>query len=184
MFSNLPTLLTWGRMLAIPLLIAVFFMPISFKAQILTAMIIFIAAGITDWVDGYLARKWGQTTAFGAFLDPVADKLLVCTALIMLVQLGRIDAVIASIIVGREITVSALREWMAQLGQSTNVAVHQIGKFKTAAQLTAIPLLLHFDSLWVIDCRVLGYWLLVVAAVLTVWSMFYYLRKAWPFMKN
>jgi CDP-diacylglycerol--glycerol-3-phosphate 3-phosphatidyltransferase len=170
-------------MFAIPLLIAVFFMPISFKAQNLTAMGIFIAAGITGWVDGYLARKWGQTTPFGAFLDPVADKLLVCAALILLVQLGRIDVVIASIIVGREIAVSALREWMAQLGQSAHIAVHQIGKFKTAAQLVAIPMLLYFDNLWFLDCRVLGYYLLVIAAILTVWSMLYYLRKAWPFLK-
>ncbi len=183
MTNNLPTWLTWGRMLAIPMLVGVFFLPISARAQNHAAMWLFIAAGVTDWFDGWLARKWGQTTPFGAFLDPVADKLLVCTALIVLVRLGRIDVVIASIIVGREIAVSALREWMAQLGQSANVAVHHIGKFKTAAQLVAIPMLLYFDQLGPIDCRWLGYWLLVIAAILTVWSMFYYLRKAWPYLK-
>jgi CDP-diacylglycerol--glycerol-3-phosphate 3-phosphatidyltransferase len=184
MKHTLPNWLTLGRMLAIPLLVAIFFMPIPFKAQNLLAMGLFIAAGVTDWVDGYLARKWGQTTPFGAFLDPVADKLLVCTALILLVQLGRIDVVIASIIVGREITVSALREWMAQLGHSSNVAVNTLGKFKTAAQLCSIPMLLFFDQFWLIDFRVLGYWLLVIAAILTVWSMLYYLRRAWPFLKG
>jgi CDP-diacylglycerol--glycerol-3-phosphate 3-phosphatidyltransferase len=183
MKNNLPNWLTLGRMLAIPLLVAIFFMPIPFKSQNLFAMWLFIAAGVTDWVDGYLARKWGQTTPFGAFLDPVADKLLVCTALILLVQLGRIDVVIASIIVGREITVSALREWMAQLGQSSNVAVNTLGKFKTAAQLCAIPMLLYFDHIWLIDFRTLGYGLLVIAAILTVWSMLYYLRRAWPYLK-
>lgn len=184
-FMNIPTLLTWSRMLAIPLLVLVHFLPWQRPTVNLVATIIFVAAAITDWLDGWLARKWGQTSAFGAFLDPVADKLIVCSALVLLVQLGRVDSLIALIIIGREITVSALREWMATMGASASVAVHSIGKLKTTAQLIAIPMLLYDDILFgFIDCHVFGRWLLVAAALLTVWSMFYYLQRAWPLMRD
>jgi len=147
--------------------------------------VLFVAAAVTDWVDGWLARKLGQTSAFGAFLDPVADKLLVCAALVMLVELNRVGALVAVIIIGREITISALREWMAQIGARGSVAVHSIGKFKTIAQLVAIPMLLFHDPLMgVVDVHRIGTWLIYVAAVLTVWSMLYYLRKAWPYLSE
>ena len=138
-----------------------------------------MAAAITDWFDGYLARKLNQMSAFGAFLDPVADKLMVAAALIVLVKLGRTDAIVALIIIGREITISALREWMAQLGQSKNVAVSMLGKVKTVSQLVAIPFLLYDGLLFVvINCRITGEVLIWVAAFLTIWSMFYYLKAA------
>ena len=182
---NLPNLLTWLRMLAIPLLVAVFYLPIPPATSNLVATVIFVAAAITDWVDGWLARRLGQTSAFGAFLDPVADKLLVCAALVMLVELNRVDALIAAIIVGREITISALREWMAQIGARSSVAVHWVGKLKTIAQLVAIPLLLHGGVLFgFLDCALLGRWLIALAAVLTVWSMLYYLQRAWPYLRD
>jgi CDP-diacylglycerol--glycerol-3-phosphate 3-phosphatidyltransferase len=181
---SLPNLLTWLRMLAIPLIVAVFFVPLPQSVINVTATTLFVAAAVTDWVDGWLARKLGQTSAFGAFLDPVADKLLVCAALVMLVELHRVEAIVALIIIGREITISALREWMAQIGARSSVAVHSIGKFKTIAQLVAIPMLLFDAPLFGIDCRLLGTWLLYLAAVLTVWSMFYYLRRAWPYLRE
>ncbi len=185
MVPNLPTLLTWARVIAIPLLVAVFFLPLHVGAQNVIATVLFVGAAITDWLDGWLARKLGQTSAFGAFLDPVADKLLVCVALVMLVDLGRIDAIVASIIVGRELTISALREWMAQMGARASVAVHSIGKFKTAAQMIAIPLLLYDGRLGnLVHTHLPGIWLIWVAAVLTVWSMLYYLRRAWPFLRD
>jgi CDP-diacylglycerol--glycerol-3-phosphate 3-phosphatidyltransferase len=182
--TNLPTLLTWLRMLAIPLLVGVFYLPLPQDSRNLVATVLFVAAAITDWVDGWLARRWQQTSAFGAFLDPVADKLLVCAALVMLVELNRVDALVAVIIIGREITISALREWMAQIGARASVAVHSIGKFKTIAQLVAIPMLLFNDRLLGLDCVLIGRWLIVLAAVLTVWSMFYYLRRAWPYLRD
>jgi CDP-diacylglycerol--glycerol-3-phosphate 3-phosphatidyltransferase len=181
---SLPNLLTWLRMLAIPLIVAVFFVPLPQSVINVTATTLFVAAAVTDWVDGWLARKLGQTSAFGAFLDPVADKLLVCAALVMLVELHRVEAIVALIIIGREITISALREWMAQIGARSSVAVHSIGKFKTIAQLVAIPMLLFDAPLFGIDCRLVGTWLLYLAAVLTVWSMFYYLRRAWPYLRE
>ena len=181
---SLPNLLTWLRMLAIPLIVAVFFVPLPQSVINVTATTLFVAAAVTDWVDGWLARKLGQTSAFGAFLDPVADKLLVCAALVMLVELQRVEAIVALVIIGREITISALREWMAQIGARSSVAVHSIGKFKTIAQLVAIPMLLFDAPLFGIDCRLVGTWLLYLAAVLTVWSMFYYLRRAWPYLRE
>ncbi len=182
---NLPTFLTWLRMLAIPLLVAIFYAPLTPMTMNIAATALFVAAAITDWVDGWLARRLGQTSAFGAFLDPVADKLLVCAALVMLVELNRVHALIAVIIIGREITISALREWMAQIGAHSSVAVHSMGKFKTIAQLVAIPMLLFNERLFgVLDCRLLGRWLIVVAAILTVWSMLYYLRRAWPYLRD
>lgn len=180
---NLPILLTWLRIVAIPLLIAVYYLPASWASMAerdLAATLIFIAAALTDWADGYLARKLNQTSAFGAFLDPVADKLMVAAALIILVQLGRTDAIVAMIIIGREITISALREWMAKIGAAKSVAVSMLGKVKTAAQMLAIPLLLYYVPLLGYDTRLAGNWLIWIAALLTLWSMGYYLRMAWP----
>lgn len=180
---NLPIFLTWLRILAIPLLIAVYYLPEPWATAYerdLAATIIFIAAALTDWADGYLARKLDQTSAFGAFLDPVADKLMVAAALIILVQLGRTDAIVAMIIIGREITISALREWMAKIGAAKSVAVSMLGKIKTAAQMMALPMLLYFAPLGGFDMRQLGNQLIWVAALLTLWSMGYYLHMAWP----
>lgn len=180
---NLPILLTWLRIVAIPLLIAVYYLPAEWATaheRDFAATSIFIAAALTDWADGYLARKLNQTSAFGAFLDPVADKLMVAAALIVLVQLGRTDAIVAAIIIGREITISALREWMAKIGAAKSVAVSMLGKVKTAAQMLAIPILLYFQPLHGLDMRLIGNWLIWIAALLTLWSMGYYLRMAWP----
>jgi CDP-diacylglycerol--glycerol-3-phosphate 3-phosphatidyltransferase/cardiolipin synthase len=179
---NLPNILTWGRIIAIPLFVAVLYFPEEWltphQANVIS-MWIFIAAAVTDWFDGYLARKWNQTSAFGAFLDPVADKLMVAAALIVLTELGRVHAVVALIIIGREITISALREWMAHIGQSKSVAVSMLGKIKTVSQLVAIPFLLYDGTLFgVLDCRVTGRWLAWLAAVLTLLSMATYLRAA------
>lgn len=180
---NLPILLTWLRIMAIPLLIAVYYFPaawLSTHERNICATVIFIAAALTDWADGYLARKLNQTSAFGAFLDPVADKLMVAAALIVLVQLERADAIVATIIIGREITISALREWMAKIGASKGVAVSMLGKVKTTAQMVAIPLLLYHTPLLDNDTMRVGTWLIWIAALLTLWSMGYYLRMAWP----
>jgi CDP-diacylglycerol--glycerol-3-phosphate 3-phosphatidyltransferase/cardiolipin synthase len=181
--TNIPILLTWLRIILIPLLVALYYLPESWLQPVgrdLAATVVFVAAALTDWLDGYLARRWNQTSAFGAFLDPVADKLVVAAALIMLVHLDRVGALIAVIIIGREITISALREWMAEIGARKSVAVSMIGKIKTTAQMTAIPLLLYHRPLVGIDIDTLGTWLIYVAAVLTLWSMAYYLRMAWP----
>ncbi len=185
---NIPILLTWLRVALIPLVVGVFFLPDGWMTgdeRGLAATIIFVVAAVTDWFDGYLARRWNQTSAFGAFLDPVADKLMVAGALILLVQLDRTNAVIAFIIIGREIAISALREWMAQIGASKSVVVSSIGKVKTAAQMTAIPMLLYNEQIFgMIPSLLIGQWLLDAAAVLTLWSMFYYLRRAWPLIKE
>jgi cardiolipin synthase len=177
---NIPNLLTWARIILIPLVVGVYYMPLPIAEANLIATIAFVVAAMTDWLDGWLARKLGQSSAFGAFLDPVADKLMVAAALVVLVQMGRADAVIAFIIIGREITISALREWMASIGASKSVAVSFVGKLKTTAQMVAIPLLLFDAPLGPIDTRGLGDGLLWAAAVLTLWSMAYYLRKAMP----
>ena len=185
---NIPILLTWLRVALIPLVVGVYYLPtnvLPVADQNLAATLVFIVAAVTDWFDGFLARRWNQTSAFGAFLDPVADKLMVAGALLVLVQLDRANAVLSFIIIGREIAISALREWMAQIGASKSVAVSSLGKIKTTAQMTAIPLLLFHDVLWgAIDTQFWGSRLLEVAAVLTVWSMFYYLRLAWPLIKE
>ena len=185
---NIPILLTWLRVALIPLMVGVFFLPghwLTMYEQGVAATAIFIVAAVTDWFDGYLARRWNETTSFGAFLDPVADKLIVAGALILLVQLGRTNSIIAFIIVGREIAITALREWMAQIGASKSVAVSSIGKIKTVAQMIAIPMLLYAYPLFgVIDTLFVGQRLLDFAAVLTLWSMLYYLRKAWPLIKE
>lgn len=184
---NIPILLTWLRVALIPLVVGLFYLPsdwMSMTDRNLAATSVFIVAAITDWFDGFLARRWNETSAFGAFLDPVADKLMVAVALLVLVQLDRVDAIIAGIIIGREITISALREWMAQIGATRSVAVSSIGKIKTAAQMTAIPMLLFHERLFGIDIHFWGEYLLWIAGVLTVWSMFYYLRRAWPLIKE
>lgn len=180
---NLPNLLTWLRILAIPLFVGIYYLPpdwLSPFAKNLIATIIFTGAAITDWLDGYLARTLNQMSAFGAFLDPVADKLMVTAALIVLVYLERLDAPIALIIIGREITVSALREWMAQIGKAKSVAVSFLGKIKTASQMIAIPLLLYHEKIGQFDPQIIGTWLIYLAAFLTLWSMIYYLKAAIP----
>lgn len=181
MFFTIPTLLTWSRIAAIPVIVLIFYLPLDPFSANLIATVLFIAFAITDWLDGFLARKLNQTSAFGAFLDPVADKFLVCATLLILVHLQRIDVFVALIIIGREIAISALREWMAQIGASKSVAVHMIGKLKTAVQMVAIPFLLFDHELFgIVHTRLTGQVLLWVAAVLTVWSMLYYLQKAGP----
>ncbi|MEO5863355.1 MAG: CDP-diacylglycerol--glycerol-3-phosphate 3-phosphatidyltransferase [Burkholderiales bacterium] len=183
---NLPNLLTWFRILLIPLFVAVLYLPGNWLTQHqanATAMWIFIFAALTDWLDGYLARRLNQTSEFGAFLDPVADKLMVAAALIVLVELNRVSAIVALIIIGREITISALREWMSSVGRRKSVAVSMIGKIKTATQMTAIPFLLYHDRIPVgpgIDVQWIGSILIWIAAALTLWSMIYYLRMALP----
>ena len=180
---NIPNLLTWARILLIPLFVGVFYAPqrwLDPAQQNAAATAIFIVAAVTDWFDGWLARRLEQTSAFGAFLDPVADKLMVAAALIVLVQLDRVDAIIAIIIIGREIAISALREWMAKIGAARSIAVSFVGKVKTTAQMVAIPMLLYNATLVGIDMLWLGSLLIEVAAVLTLWSMAYYLRRVWP----
>ncbi|QIL45487.1 CDP-diacylglycerol--glycerol-3-phosphate 3-phosphatidyltransferase [Acidovorax sp. HDW3] len=180
MFFTIPTLMTWTRIIAIPLIVGVFYAPLAPDTRNLIATLMFVVFAATDWLDGFLARKLNQTSAFGAFLDPVADKFLVCASLLVLVHLGRTDVFVALIIIGREIAISALREWMAQIGASKSVAVHMIGKLKTTAQMTAIPFLLYDGPVGPINTGVWGLWLIWIAAVLTVWSMVYYLQKALP----
>ena len=181
MFLTIPTLMTWARIFAIPLIVAVFYMGLLPATQNLVATVLFVVFALTDWLDGYLARKLNQTSAFGAFLDPVADKFLVCASVLVLVHLQRADVFVALIIIGREIAISALREWMAQIGASRSVAVHMIGKLKTVVQMVAIPFLLFDGKLFgLIDTHLWGTWLIWIAAVLTVWSMIYYLQKALP----
>ena len=181
MFFTIPTLLTWARIIAIPLVVGVFYLPLDAPTRNLLATVMFIACALTDWLDGWLARRLNQTSSFGAFLDPVADKFLVCAALLILVQLDRVNALIAFVIIGREIAISALREWMAQIGASRSVAVHILGKLKTVVQMVAIPFLLFDGALFrFIDTRIWGTALIYLAAVLTIWSMVYYLRKALP----
>jgi len=185
---NLPNLLTWLRILAIPLVVGVFYLPpewLEAHAKNQVATFLFVLAALTDWLDGWLARKLDQQSAFGAFLDPVADKLMVAAALIVLVQLQRCDGLIALIIIGREITISALREWMAQQGQSKSVAVNALGKIKTIVQMVAIPLLLFHDNfLGLFEASVLGQWFIWAAAVLTLVSMAYYLKAALPMLRR
>jgi cardiolipin synthase len=181
MFFTIPTILTWTRIVAIPLIVGVFYLGLKPETQNLIATVLFVAFAATDWLDGYLARKLNQISAFGAFLDPVADKFLVCASLLVLVHLGRADVFVGLIIIGREIAISALREWMAQIGAAKSVAVHMLGKLKTAAQMIAIPFLLYDDSLFgIIDTRLWGTWLIWISAILTIWSMVYYLQKALP----
>ena len=181
MFLTLPTLLTWARIVASPLIVGVFYLPLDAASRNLIATVMFIVFALTDWADGWLARKLNQTSAFGAFLDPVADKFLVCASLLVLVKLDRVDVLVALVIIGREIAISSLREWMAQIGASRSVAVHMLGKLKTATQMTAIPFLLYDGALFgVVDTRIWGTVLIILACVLTIWSMVYYLQRALP----
>jgi CDP-diacylglycerol--glycerol-3-phosphate 3-phosphatidyltransferase len=184
MFTTIPTLLTWTRIFAIPLIAGVFYLPETMATvaeKNLAATVMFVVFALTDWLDGYLARALNQTSSFGAFLDPVADKFLVCASVLVLVHLQRVDVFVGLIIIGREIAISALREWMAQIGAAKSVAVHMIGKLKTVAQMLAIPFLL-FDGIlfgWV-NTHSWGVVLVWIAAGLTVWSMVFYLQKAVP----
>ncbi len=181
MLCNIPTMLTWLRILLIPVFVAIFYLPpnaIPAHWVNFTATSIFAVAAITDWLDGYLARKLNQTSSFGAFLDPVADKLMVAAALLVLVEFGRVGAVIALIIIGREIAISALREWMAGAGQSSSVGVALIGKIKTAAQMFAILFLLYWDNIGRLNTKLVGRYLIAIAAFLTLLSMAYYLKAA------
>lgn len=187
MTLNLPNALTWFRIIAIPLVVIVFYLPALLNDPDLTwarpaAGLLFGLAGITDYFDGYLARRLNQMSSFGAFLDPVADKLMVSTALVLLVQSDpKISlAIVAGIIIGREITVSALREWMSELGARAHVAVTFFGKWKTTLQIIGIGLMLYRDPIFGLEVYPIGVALLFVAAALTVWSMLDYLRAAWP----
>ncbi len=183
MMWNIPIALTWMRIALIPLFTVLFYLPQTWFSQTtvnILAALIFAIAGITDWLDGFLARYLKQTSDFGAFLDPVADKLMVAVAFILLVKLDRTLALYAMIIIGREITISALREWMAQMGKRGSVAVAYIGKLKTAVQMVAIfLLLLQPPKMYGIDFDLLGNLLMFIASILTIWSMFYYLKMAW-----
>ncbi len=185
--TNLPNILTLLRIVLIPFFVLFFYLDVA-DANVITT-VLFALAGFTDWLDGYLARRMGVTSAFGAFLDPVADKLMVATALILIVDnnpthmSGIWIALPAAVIVGREITISALREWMAEVGASSKVAVSMLGKVKTTAQMLALLLLLYREPVGAVDTAQAGLWLLYVAAVLTLWSMIDYLRSAWPALK-
>jgi CDP-diacylglycerol--glycerol-3-phosphate 3-phosphatidyltransferase/cardiolipin synthase len=182
---NLPNSLTVLRILFIPFFVSLYYFDSGLTPHQVNvlATAIFGLAAATDWLDGYFARKLNQTSAFGAFLDPVADKLMVTAALIMLVEFGRVGALIAFIIIGREIAISALREWMAGVGQSGSVAVAMIGKIKTVAQMVAILFLLYSDPIGAINIKLIGQLLILIAAFLTLLSMVYYLKAAWPQMK-
>jgi cardiolipin synthase len=185
---SLPMLLTWARIAMIPLVVGVYYLPdgwLSLHDQNVAACVLFSVAAITDGFDGYFARRYGLTSPLGAFLDPVADKLMVCAALVMLLELRRVDAFVALVIIGREIMISALREWMAQIGAARSVAVNSLGKFKTILQMVAIPILLFHDPLFgVIPVAQTGTWLLYIAAALTLHSMLLYLRLAWPHLRG
>lgn len=186
---TIPNVLTLLRLAVIPLVLALFYFSWPYARQ--GAALLFALAAVTDWFDGWLARQLGQTSKFGAFLDPVADKLLVAVSLVMLLHdaekggsSGSVMAVLVAVIVGREITISALREWMAELGARTSVAVGMVGKVKTAFQMTAIWLMLWREPIFGLPTYDLGFGLLFVAAALTAYSMVVYLRAAWPFMRE
>jgi len=179
---TVPTMLTLLRIALVPVLVLFFYLPVSWSN--FACVVIFVAAAVTDIADGYIARKTGQTSRFGAFLDPVADKIMVSTALVLLVQRQEtyqaVFAVAAAIIIGREITISALREWMSEIGESALVSVSTIGKLKTIFQMTAIGFLLYHDNIFWIPVALIGEILLYLAAALTLWSMWKYLQAAWP----
>jgi len=185
---NVPMALTWARIAMIPLVVGIFYLPDGwFPAHLknVTACWLFVLAAVTDAFDGWIARRYGMVSRLGAFLDPVADKLMVCAVLVVLISLGRIDDFVALVIIGREIAISALREWMAQIGKSSSVAVNSLGKIKTIAQMVAIPMLLFHDRLFgIIDVHLIGTVLIYVAAVLTVYSMLTYLKLAWPHLND
>src|SRR5690349_5446927 len=181
---TLPTILTLFRIALLPVMIIVFYAP--FRGANIAASAVFVAAALTDWLDGWVARRYGMTSAFGAFLDPVADKLMVATTLFLLVQDNPTVpiAIMAAIIVGREITISALREWMAEIGQRARVKVAGIGKIKTIAQLVALVVLLYQKDLDGYRLFHVGEVLLGLAALLTIWSGIVYVRAAWPVLRT
>ena len=181
---NIPTILTLGRVAVIPVVLGLFY--VDWPPARHVAALLFIAAALTDWLDGYLARLWNQTSGFGAFLDPVADKLLVAVALVMLLRDDprSVMGVLVAVIIGREITISALREWLAELGQRGRVAVSMLGKLKTVFQMTAISMMLWQTPLGPIPLYDIGYLLLFLASALTIWSMIVYLKAAWPIMRD
>ncbi|HJU39601.1 MAG TPA: CDP-diacylglycerol--glycerol-3-phosphate 3-phosphatidyltransferase [Tahibacter sp.] len=181
---TLPTILTLFRILLLPVMVIVFYLP--FRGANLAAAAIFIAAALTDWLDGWIARRYGMTSAFGAFLDPVADKLMVAVTLFLLVQQNPTPmlAVTSAVIVGREISISALREWMAEIGQRTRVRVALVGKVKTVVQMVALVVLLHQHDFSELRFYRIGEYLLVAAAVLTIYSALVYVRAAWPILRE
>lgn len=181
---SIPTLLTWARIALIPVFVVCFYLPFGWANEV-TALIFLIAA-VTDWLDGFLARRWNQTSRFGAFLDPVADKLMVAVALIMLVEFHPtpVFSIAAAVIIGREIAISSLREWMAEIGERARVAVSSLGKVKTAVQMVAILLLLYRDSIGDFPVFEAGVVLLYVAAILTLWSMLIYMKAAIPLLRD
>jgi CDP-diacylglycerol--glycerol-3-phosphate 3-phosphatidyltransferase len=181
---TIPTLITLFRILLIPVLVVVFYLPYSWTN--FAATLIFVVGALTDWLDGWIARRYGMYSAFGAFLDPVADKLAVAVALVLIVQHHHtmFMALIAAIIIGREITISALREWMAEIGQRAKVKVAIVGKLKTIVQMVALSMLLFREDLWGLPVFFIGEGLLAVAAGLTLWSGIAYLRAAWPAMRQ
>ena len=185
---NVPMALTWARIAMIPLIVGIYYLPDGWLGphwKNVTACWLFVLAAVTDALDGYIARRYGAVSRLGEFLDPVADKLMVSAALIVLIALGRVDYFVALVIIGREITVSALREWMARIGKSSSVAVNSMGKIKTISQMTAIPMLLFHDRLFgIVDLHLIGTLLIYVAAVLTVYSMLIYLKLAWPHLND
>lgn len=184
MFFSIPNIMTWTRIAAIPFIVFIFDVPLDFETKNAIATVLFVLFALTDWLDGYLARRLNQTSAFGAFLDPVADKFLVCASLLVLVDLGRVDVIVALLIIGREIAISSLREWMALIGAAKSVAVNLLGKLKTTLQMVAIPFLLFDGTLWGwLDTGIWGTVLIWLAAFLTIWSMFYYLKKAVPHIR-
>ena len=189
---NVPNILTVLRIALIPVFVGIFYLPHNLYALgahpthtlNVAAAAVFALASFTDWLDGWWARKFNQSSSFGAFLDPVADKLMVAAALIVLVEFSRVGAIVSLIIVGREIVISALREWMASVGKRSNVAVAMIGKIKTMAQMFAILLLLYYDNIGSFNTQLVGHVLIVIAAFLTLVSMVYYLKAAWPILKD
>jgi len=187
MIFNIPNNLTLLRIALVPCLILVFYLPdqtLSLYQKNLTATLIFLFAAITDWLDGYFARRLNQTSDFGAFIDPVADKLIVIAALILLVELGRVESIVAFIIIAREFTISSLREWMAMLGKSGSIAVAFIGKLKTTLQMIAILFLLYSENILFFPIALIGKILIYIAALLTIISMIYYLKIAFKILKE
>lgn len=188
---NIPNILTLLRIVAIPLMILAYYLPVSWNHLLATSL--FVLASVTDWLDGYLARRLNQYSPFGAFLDPVADKLVVVAALVLVVAdvsnhelsfNSMLFTITVLVIISREITVSALREWMAEMGVRSKIAVSWIGKLKTTAQMLAVPFLLYRENIGSFHTFKVGEILLYAAAFLTIWSMLSYLKAAWPVMKG
>ena len=184
---NVPNALTFFRVFLIPCIVGIYYLPHTLIGQPLMNWIgacIFLFAAITDWLDGFFARYLNQTSKFGAFFDPVADKLMVVAALLVLLELDRVNAIISLVIIGRELSISSLREWMATIGKPGGMAVMFLGKLKTTIQMIAILMLLYYDNLWFINVKWIGNMLINIAALLTVISMGYYIRMAWPTLRK